>query len=89
MYNSSVAEFKVQSLNEIYSQIDHSVDNSQRLGLQKFAWDEEIKFLQESLKTDDGHIVFEYTIPRIGKRIDVVLLLNNIIFVLEFKVGKK
>ena len=88
MYNSSVAEFKVQSLNEIYSQIDHSVDNSQRLGLQKFAWDEEIKFLQESLNTDDGHIVFEYTIPRIGKRIDAVLLLNNIVFVLEFKVGK-
>lgn len=88
MYSSSIKVFKTQDSDAIYSQIDHGVDNSHRLGLQKFAWDEEIKFLQESLKTDDGHIVFEYTIPRIGKRIDVVILLNNVIFVLEFKVGE-
>ena len=36
-----------------------------------------------------GEIVFEYDIPRLGKRIDVVLLLRGIIFCLEFKVGQK
>lgn len=88
MYNSTIKEFRSTNFGEIYSKIDHSVDNSQRTGLQKLAWDSEIKFLQDILKTDEGQIIFEYSIPRIGKRIDVVLLMNNIVFVLEFKVGE-
>lgn len=35
------------------------------------------------------YLIFEYNIPRLGKRIDVVLLLRGIIFCLEFKVGQK
>ena len=88
MYNATIKEFKLTNFGEIYSKIDHSVENSQRSGLQKFAWDGEIQFLQEALKTDEGQIIFEYSIPRIGKRIDVVLLIRNIVFVLEFKVGE-
>ena len=55
------------------------------------AWSKEIEILQEILtpwEETDGHIIFEYDIPRLGKRIDVVLLLNGIIFCLEFKVGE-
>ena len=55
------------------------------------AWLEEIEILQKELlpwKNADGHIIFEYDIPRLGKRIDVVLLLHGIIFCLEFKVGE-
>lgn len=39
-------------------------------------------------KNDTGHIIFEYDIPRLGKRIDAVLLLKGLIFCLEFKVGQ-
>ena len=35
-----------------------------------------------------GKIYFEFDIPRMGKRIDVVLLIKSVIFVLEFKVGE-
>lgn len=55
------------------------------------AWMKEISILQASLaqyKNKDGQIIFEYDIPRLGKRIDVVLLLNGIIFCIEFKVGE-
>lgn len=55
------------------------------------AWKKEIELLQESLKPweySDGQIVFEYDILRLGKRIDTVLLLNGIVFCLEFKVGE-
>ena len=55
------------------------------------AWSREIEILQDKLlpwKGSDGHIVFEYDIPRLGKRIDVVLLLKGIVFCLEFKVGE-
>ncbi len=55
------------------------------------AWLSEIQILQKVLiswKDTDAHIIFEYDIPRLGKRIDVVLLLNGIVFCLEFKVGE-
>lgn len=54
------------------------------------AWESEIELLQEILKGWDGedaYILFEYDIPRLGKRIDVVLLLRGIVFCIEFKVG--
>ena len=55
------------------------------------AWKDEIAVMKETLLNcgeKDGHIVFEYDIPRLGKRIDVVLLLRGIIFCIEFKVGE-
>jgi DUF2075 family protein len=55
------------------------------------AWKAEISIMKQvllSLNIKDGRIIFEYDIPRLGKRIDVVLLLNGIIFCLEFKVGE-
>lgn len=55
------------------------------------AWKGEIEILKETLytwKSSEGEIVFEYDIPRLGKRIDVVLLLEGIVFCLEFKVGE-
>lgn len=56
------------------------------------AWLGEINILQDVLlswKDEPGQIIFEYDIPRLGKRIDVVVLLRGIIFCLEFKVGQK
>lgn len=55
------------------------------------AWKAEIvimKGLLSDLQCGDGQIIFEYDIPRLGKRIDVVLLLKGIIFCLEFKIGE-
>ena len=40
------------------------------------------------LGESEGRVIFEYDIPRLGKRIDVVLLLRGIIFCIEFKVGE-
>ena len=36
----------------------------------------------------EGHIIFEYDIVRLGKRIDVILLIKHMVFSLEFKNGK-
>jgi hypothetical protein len=52
------------------------------------AWMEEIRILRAVLQGHDGTIYFEFSIPRMGKRIDVVLLIGAVIFVLEFKVGE-
>lgn len=55
------------------------------------AWIGEIDILKRELsqwQNSNAQIIFEYDIPRLGKRIDVVLLLKGIIFCLEFKVGE-
>ena len=55
------------------------------------AWKAEIEILKDivsRLDDSNGQIIFEYDIPRLGKRIDVVLLYKGIIFCLEFKVGE-
>jgi len=56
---------------------------------QRDAWLVEIAVLQSALNGFDGKIYFEYSIPRMGKRIDVLLIIGAVIFVLEFKVGEK
>ena len=53
------------------------------------AWLEEISVLRKTISCHQGSVYFEYSIPRMGKRIDVVLLIGPVIFVLEFKVGEK
>ncbi len=56
------------------------------------AWKAEINIMKDVLSkscAQNGEIIFEYDIPRLGKRIDVVLLLSGIIFCLEFKVNER
>ena len=56
--------------------------------IQKNAWRAEIQVLKEQLAFfPDGEIAFEFTIPRMGHRVDAVLIIQGIIFLLEFKVG--
>ena len=70
-------------LGELVKSNDFALEQTQR-----DAWLEEIDILQETLKPYKGSIYFEYSIPRMGKRIDVVVITGSTIFVLEFKVGK-
>ena len=56
---------------------------------QRDAWLVEIEILKNVLSPYNGSIYFEYSIPRMGQRIDVVVLIGSVIFVLEFKIGEK
>lgn len=70
----------------------HDAFHGQVLTTTDEAWLGEILLLQSVLlpwKEEDAEIIFEYNIPRLGKRIDVVLLLRGMIFCLEFKIGQK
>ncbi|MCH5158736.1 MAG: DUF2075 domain-containing protein [Clostridiales bacterium] len=88
-YSSTFEEFLEKNKNEIIGII--ATNNGFDLNdLQKNTWLYEIDLLQGTLSNfpKDSKIIFEYVIPRIGKRIDNVLLINNIVFLLEFKVGE-
>lgn len=54
-----------------------------------YAWEFQIKLLKEILKNHEGHLFFEFSIPRMGKRVDCLLIIKNIVFVIEFKIGEK
>ena len=58
---------------------------------QRDAWLEQIRLLRISLEQyrGQGKVYFEYAVPRLGKRIDVVVLIRHVIFIIEFKVGEK
>lgn len=58
---------------------------------QIYAWKTEIAGLRQTLSNfdTDGSIYFEFPIPRIGSRADVILILKHVLFVLEYKVGER
>lgn len=86
-YSNSIKNFLNQNENEIFGTIAKN-DEYDSVYRQKEAWIAQIQILKNSLnKNFDGSIIFEYTIPRVGGRIDNIILLGKTIFVLEFKVG--
>lgn len=91
LYTATVGEFLKQEPQAVLGLL-HMNYHGNALPTTDDAWLGEIVILQRVLvpwKDENAQIVFEYEIPRLGKRIDVVLLLRGIIFCLEFKVGQK
>lgn len=89
-YKSSISEFINSSTDFIFGQISRA-DEMDTMSTQKFAWVVEIETMKRALrpwKHEAAEIIFEYSIPRLGKRIDVVVLLRERVFVIEFKAGE-
>ena len=87
-YHNSISIFKKESIDTILGSLsrNHSFSLEEN---QKNAWINQIKILQKSLEhLDYGHIFFEYSIPRMGKRVDCIVIVGGIIFCIEFKVGE-
>jgi len=87
-YSDTIKNFCQKSLETIIGEI--SVNG--RLGhinTELFAWEFQINLLQEVLLDYNGQLFFEFSIPRMGKRVDCLLIIKNIVFIIEFKVGEK
>lgn len=88
-YESSLQDFLQRDENLILGILTRNNEYALE-DLQRNAWLAEIRILKKQLEVfETGHIIFEYTIPRIGERIDVVYLKSGLVFSLEFKVGEK
>ncbi|MFZ1037242.1 MAG: DNA/RNA helicase domain-containing protein, partial [Smithella sp.] len=87
-YSATIKDFLNTSPEEIFQKI--ALKNEFPLEqTQRDAWLAEIIILKEVLTPYKGSIYFEYSIPRMGQRIDVVVLIEAVIFILEFKIGEK
>jgi Uncharacterized conserved protein (DUF2075) len=74
-----------QVLGRLTAASEFSVDLTQR-----DAWQQEITVLRQALMpyVGRGRVYLEFVVPRLGKRIDAVLLIDHVILVVEFKVGE-
>ena len=87
-YENNIPDFCIQSRDEILGVLVANTEFSSET-TQVDSWKYQIEKLQVELTGLDGHIFMEYAIPRMGRRIDVLLLVGHLILVLEFKVGEK
>lgn len=55
---------------------------------QRNAWVEQIELLKVAVRGRQGTLFFEFNVPRMGRRIDAVLISGSVVFVIEFKVGE-
>ena len=84
-YSADIADFLAASPETILGTlVMHSGDDTHE---QKAAWQAEIALLKQVLPGRRGHLFLEFTVPRIGDRIDAVLLSEGVIVPIEFKVG--
>ena len=87
-YGASIADFLESNAEKIVGQLtlnsSFDIDRTQAA-----AWLVQIDFLQAQVNGFTGSIFFEFNIPRMGRRIDVVLVIGPVIFAIEFKVGEK
>lgn len=90
LYNNSFTDFLNTDDNTIFGVLCDRY-HGEALTTTREAWKSEISIMKDILvrfANKDGQIIFEYDIPRLGKRVDVVLLFEGIVFCVEFKVGE-
>lgn len=89
-YSAPIATFLGQSDSDIIAALalgsSFAIEPTQR-----DAWVEQIEIMRRALEpySNQGFIAFEFAVPRVGRRIDVLLVLRHIIAVIEFKVGER
>jgi hypothetical protein len=86
-YGASIADFLKAQPDTVIGRLSRNSDFA-LLPTQKDAWLEQIRLLQICLVGLTGSLFLEFNIPRMGRRIDAVLLIGPVVFVLEFKVGE-
>lgn len=86
-YHGNCEKFLLASEAEIYHELVHNPLQFDLTVQQEQAWNEEVRILKDvMLQLKEGHIALEYSIPRVGKRIDAVLIIRSCVILLEFKV---
>jgi len=83
---ADIAQFASSSVAAILGNLAADTDFDIELA-QRNAWSEQIPILKTPLSGIEGSIFLEFVVPRIGSRIDAVLVSGPVLFVIEFKVG--
>lgn len=87
-YSATIHDFRATDPPRLLGQLarEHGFDLTEN---QRDAWIDQTFILRDALDGLGGVIHLEFSIPRMGRRIDAVVLVGPVIFVIEFKVGEK
>lgn len=86
-YSAPITKFLIDNNDEILGELTRHHQFALE-DLQKNAWISQISILKSYMnELSNSYITFEYSIPRMGKRVDVIIIYSGVIFVIEFKVG--
>lgn len=86
-FKDTIESFLLKSTDEIIGSITRSNQFDSTTNQNK-SWELQIPILKKALEGYSGTIFFEFSIPRMGKRVDILVIISNIVFVIEFKVGE-
>lgn len=86
-FQSSIESFLQKSTEEIIGAITIANQFDSTM-LQNRSWEQQVPILKNALEGHSGLLIFEFSIPRMGKRVDTIVIIDNVVFVIEFKVGE-
>ncbi len=86
-YSKKIDQFFNDSVSSIIGELSLNHSNRSLVELQTNAWKKQIEILKVQLNGLQGQIYFEFAIPRMGKRVDNIVIVKDTVFILEFKVG--
>ena len=86
-YSNKIDQFLNDSVSSIIGELSMNHSNRSLDELQTNAWKKQIEILKDQLNGLQGQIYFEFTIPRMGKRVDNIVIVKDSAFIIEFKVG--
>lgn len=91
-YSAAIEKFLKDDEKTIIGELNHILEFDRDVE-QQYAWEQEISVMKEALLkipgARNGRVLFEYSIPRLCGRLDVVVLLGQTVLAIEFKVGEK
>jgi hypothetical protein len=85
-YAADVATFESSSAESIVGHLTINTDFTIEIS-QRNAWGAQIRILKMALSGLEGALFLEFVVPRLGSRIDAVVVSGPVLFVVEFKVG--
>jgi len=87
-FTASIAEFLTSTTEQVLGELVAASEFTVELA-QRDAWLHELEALRHALSgfVGRGRLYLEFVVPRLGKRIDAIALIDHTIFVIEFKVG--
>lgn len=92
LYADDYKRFLGRSVEQILGELVRYAGNDIELN-QSNAWQHQIGLLKQldlpADLADSAKLYFEYTIPRLGRRVDVILVVGHVLFVVEFKIGDR
>ena len=86
-YSNNILDFLLEPDSSILGELTAKHSNRTLEELQVNAWRKQISVLKDQLSEFEGQIYLEFAIPRMGKRVDNIVIIDAVAFIIEFKVG--